>query len=127
MIGRVRAIQITETGGPDVLTLTELPDPQAGPGELLVEVAAAGVNYIDTYQRQGIYPMALPAVPGMEGAGRVRARRRGRHRFAVGDRVAWAETAGQLRRARRRAGRQGRAGAGRTCPTTPRWGLCCRA
>ncbi len=94
MIGRVRAIQITKTGGPDVLTLTELPDPQAGPGELLVEVAAAGVNYIDTYQRQGIYPMALPAGLGMEGVGRVRAVGEGAPGFAVGDRVGWAETQG---------------------------------
>ena len=68
----MRAIQITESGGPEVLIPTELPDPTPGPGELLVEVAVAGVNYIDTYQRQGIYPMQLPFVPGMEGAGRVR-------------------------------------------------------
>lgn len=44
----MRAIQITETGGPEVLRLTELPDPEPGPGQLLVEVAAAGVNYVDT-------------------------------------------------------------------------------
>jgi NADPH:quinone reductase len=89
----VRAIQISSAGGPDVLTPVELPDPQAGPGTLLVEVAAAGVNFIDTYQRQGIYPMSLPYVPGLEGAGRVRAVGDGVTEFAVGDRVAWA---GQL-------------------------------
>jgi NADPH2:quinone reductase len=90
----VRAIQISSAGGPDVLTPVELPDPQAGPGELLVEVAAAGINYIDTYQREGIYPMPLPYVPGLEGAGRVRAVGDGVTGFAVGDRVAWSENLG---------------------------------
>jgi NADPH:quinone reductase len=90
----VRAIQISETGGPDVLNPMELPDPQPGPGQLLVDVAAAGVNYIDTYQRDGTYPMELPYVPGLEGAGRVRAVGEGVTAFAVGDRVAWAETLG---------------------------------
>jgi NADPH:quinone reductase len=90
----VRAIQISSAGGPDVLTPVELPDPQAGPGTLLVEVAAAGINYIDTYQREGIYPMPLPYLPGLEGAGRVRAVGEGVTGFAVGDRVAWAENLG---------------------------------
>lgn len=90
----VRAIRIAECGGPEVLTSTELPDPAPGPGELLVEVAAAGVNFIDTYQRAGIYPMTLPFVPGMEGAGRVRALGEGATGFAVGDRVAWCERMG---------------------------------
>jgi NADPH:quinone reductase len=90
----VRAIQITESGGPEVLIPTELPDPTPGPGELLVDVAVAGVNYIDTYQRQGIYPMQLPFVPGMEGAGRVREVGAGVTGFATGDRVAWANTLG---------------------------------
>lgn len=90
----MRAIQITETGGPQVLTSTELPDPAPGPGELLVEVAAAGVNFIDTYQREGIYPMTLPYGPGMEGAGRVRAVGEGVTGVAAGDRVAWCEQLG---------------------------------
>jgi NADPH2:quinone reductase len=90
----VRAIQISSAGGPDVLTPVELPDPQVGPGTLLVEVAAAGVNYIDTYQRAGIYPMTLPYVPGLEGAGRVRAVGDGVTGFAAGDRVAWSENLG---------------------------------
>jgi NADPH:quinone reductase len=90
----VRAIQITEAGGPDVLIPAELPDPTAAAGEVLVEVTAAGVNYIDTYQREGIYPMSLPYVPGMEGTGRVRSIGSGVTEFAVGDRVAWAETMG---------------------------------
>jgi NADPH:quinone reductase len=90
----MRAIQISTAGGPDVLTPTELTDPQAGPGTLLVEVAAAGVNYIDTYQREGIYPMSLPYVPGLEGAGRVRSVGEDVTGFAVGDRVAWSECLG---------------------------------
>ncbi|MBN9102518.1 MAG: quinone oxidoreductase [Pseudonocardia sp.] len=90
----MRAIQITEAGGPDVLTPVDIPEPEAGPGELLVEVAAAGVNYIDTYQREGIYPMSLPYVPGLEGAGRVLAVGPDVTEFAVGDRVAWSETLG---------------------------------
>ncbi len=71
----MRAIQITETGGPEVLRLAELPDPQPGPGELLIEVAAAGVNYIDTYHRSGAYSRQLPFVLGTEGAGTVTRRR----------------------------------------------------
>ncbi|MCW2722926.1 quinone oxidoreductase [Pseudonocardia sp.] len=90
----MRAIQISEAGGPDVLIPAELPEPVAGPGELLVDVTAAGVNYIDTYQRQGIYPMTLPYVPGMEGVGRVRAVGDGVTTLAAGARVAWSETLG---------------------------------
>ncbi len=94
MIGRVRAIQITENGGPEVLTLTDVPDPAPGAGEVLVDVTAAGVNYIDTYQRQGIYPIPLPYVIGLEGAGRVAAVGEGVTDLAVGDRVAWSGTPG---------------------------------
>lgn len=90
----MRAIQITATGGPEVLTPAELPDPQAGPGRLLVEVAVAGVNYIDTYHRAGAYPMPMPFVPGMEAVGQVRALGDGVTGFAVGDRVAWADVLG---------------------------------
>ncbi|MDN5933529.1 MAG: quinone oxidoreductase [Pseudonocardia sp.] len=90
----MHAIRIAESGGPEVLVPTELPDPSPGAGELLIEVAAAGVNFIDTYQRQGIYPMTLPYVPGMEGSGRVTALGEGVTGFAVGDRVAWCEQLG---------------------------------
>lgn len=90
----MRAIQITETGGPDVLRLAELPDPEPGPGQLLVEVAAAGVNYLDTYHRSGTYPMALPFGPGSEGAGTVTAVGPEVSTVAVGDRVAWATNLG---------------------------------
>lgn len=90
----MRAVQITEVGGPEVLTPTELPDPVAGPGEVLVEVAAAGVNFIDTYHREGIYPMSLPYVAGLEGSGRVLAVGDGVEDAAIGDRVAWADALG---------------------------------
>ncbi|POM23203.1 Quinone oxidoreductase 1 [Actinomadura rubteroloni] len=68
----MRAIQITEFGGPDVLTLTELPDPEPGPGELLLDVSRAGVNYADTHQAENSYlaQAALPLVPGAEAVGR---------------------------------------------------------
>ncbi len=90
----MRAIQITETGGPEVLRLAELPDPEPGPGQLLVEIAAAGVNYIDTYQRSGAYPMPLPFIPGSEGAGTVTAVGPDVSDVSVGDQVAWAASPG---------------------------------
>jgi NADPH:quinone reductase len=87
----VQAIQISEVGGPEVLVPRTLPDPEPAPGELLVDVAAAGVNFIDTYQRRGIYPVDLPLVLGQEGVGRVAALGAGdTGGFAVGDRVVWA-------------------------------------
>lgn len=90
----MRAVQVSSHGGPDVLTVTELPDPEPAAGELLVETATIGVNYIDTYQREGIYRMTLPYVPGLEGTGRVRAVGEGVTEFSVGDRVAWCENLG---------------------------------
>jgi len=91
----VRAIQIHETGGQDVLQLTELPDPQPGAGQLLVKVAAAGVNYIDTYHRSGAYPMPLPFIPGSEGSGTVIAVGPDTaDSIVVGDQVAWALSPG---------------------------------
>ena len=84
----MRAIHITETGGPDVLNVTEIDRPSPGPGEILIEVAAAGVNFIDTYQRGGLYPMELPFTPGLECAGTVVEVGDGVDDFAIGDRVA---------------------------------------
>ncbi|MDT7805077.1 MAG: NADPH:quinone reductase [Actinomycetota bacterium] len=83
------AVQVTKTGGPEVLEPAEVDVSAPGAGELLVDVAAAGVNYIDTYQRQGIYKMELPFVPGLEGAGTVAEVGPDVEGFAVGDRVAW--------------------------------------
>jgi NADPH2:quinone reductase len=84
-----QAIQIEATGGPEVLQLVEREVPSPGPGQLGVEVAAAGVNFIDTYHRSGLYEMPLPLVPGQEGAGTVTEVGDGVTGFSVGDRVAW--------------------------------------
>jgi NADPH2:quinone reductase len=69
----MRAVVVEQSGGPEVLTLGERDPLRPGPGEVLVEVAAAGVNYMDIYQRQGVgaYRQQPPFVPGSEGAGRV--------------------------------------------------------
>lgn len=85
----MRAISATEAGGLDVLRLTEEPDPTPGEGQVVVDVAAAGVNFVDTYRREGRYPMPFPHVVGSEGAGTVRAVGPGVDRVAVGDRVGW--------------------------------------
>jgi len=68
----VRAVQITEFGGPEVLQLTELPDPNPGPGQTLIQVSRAGINYADTHHVENSYlaPAKLPLVPGGEVAGR---------------------------------------------------------
>jgi len=85
----MKAIRVSEAGGPEVLEYREVSDPVAGPGDLLVSVEAAGVNYIDTYQRTGLYAMSLPYTPGLEGAGVVREVGSSVSGFSVGDRVAW--------------------------------------
>lgn len=90
----MRAIRVKSHGGPDVLEATELDDPAPGPGELLVQVAAAGVNFIDTYQRSGVYSMQLPFTPGSEGAGMVLDVGADVSGFAAGDRIAWATAPG---------------------------------
>lgn len=86
----MRAIEVTEFGGPEVLRPADLPDPEAGPGDLAVDLTAVGVNYIDVYFRTGLYGRSLPFVPGIEGAGTVTAVGSGVRGFSVGDRVAWA-------------------------------------
>jgi NADPH2:quinone reductase len=65
----MKAILIHQIGGPEVLTYGEAPLPEPGPGQARVKIAAAGLNYIDTYHRTGLYPAALPFIPGMEAAG----------------------------------------------------------
>jgi NADPH2:quinone reductase len=85
----MRAVVVNEPGRPDVLVVEERPDPTPGPGQLLVETAAAGVNYVDTYQRSGRSRVELPAVPGQEGAGRVVTVGSEVEGWQVGDRVAW--------------------------------------
>jgi NADPH2:quinone reductase len=90
----MRALVAIEHGGADVLVMEERPDPEPGSGELLVEVAASGINFIDVYQREGIYDTATPLVLGMECAGRVVAVGPDVSGFAIGDAVATAGGAG---------------------------------
>jgi len=90
----MRAIQIAQTGGPEVLTLRELPTPTPGAGQALIEIEACGVNFIDVYVREGRYPSALPFVPGQEAAGVVVALGPGVATVKVGDRVAWCHAMG---------------------------------
>ncbi|HEY5879318.1 MAG TPA: quinone oxidoreductase [Nakamurella sp.] len=97
--GLIYAIQISENGGPEVLRYAEVDAPEAGAGQLAVQVAAAGVNFIDIYHRQGVYPLPLPRVLGLEGAGRVIAVGDGVSGFAVGDRVAWQDVFGSYAQA----------------------------
>ena len=85
----MRAIVVSAHGDSSVLETAERPDPVPGPDEVLVDVAASGVNFIDVYQRQGIYPMPLPFVPGSEGAGTVTAVGEDVTGIAAGDRVGW--------------------------------------
>jgi NADPH:quinone reductase len=87
----MRAIVVSELGGPEAMVLGEWPAPVAGPGEVVVEVAAAGVNFIDIYRRSGVYKQPVPYVPGSEGAGTVLAAGEGVTEFSPGDQVAWAE------------------------------------
>jgi len=84
------AIRIHAPGGPEALQVDDVPTPTPGPGQLLVETAAIGVNYIDTYHRSGQYPVQLPATLGVEAAGLVTSVGDGVTSFSVGDRVAWA-------------------------------------
>ncbi|HUJ60722.1 MAG TPA: quinone oxidoreductase [Kofleriaceae bacterium] len=89
----MRAIQIDRHGGPDVLRLVDLPVPEPGPGQVRVRHRAAGINFIDTYHRSGLYPTPLPLVLGVEGAGVVEAVGAGVTHVAPGDRVAYAARA----------------------------------
>jgi len=85
----MKAIQIKQTGGPEVMELVELPVPQPKPNEAVVKIQAVGVNFIDVYNREGRYKQALPFVLGQEGAGAVSAVGSQVHDIAVGDRVAY--------------------------------------
>jgi NADPH2:quinone reductase len=89
----MRAIRIESPGGPEVMKLVELPTPSPESGQALVRIEAAGVNFIDIYQRSGLYKLPLPFTPGQEGAGVVEAVGPGVSEVRPGDRVAWA---GQL-------------------------------
>jgi len=84
----MKAIQIRETGGPEVLQLADLPIPEPGPGQVLIRVEAVGVNFIEIYFRKGVYKASLPLTPGSEAAGTVEELGPGVTGFAAGDLVA---------------------------------------
>src|SRR5579859_2867644 len=83
----MKAVRVHNTGGADVLRYEDVASPAPRPGELLIDVEAAGLNFIEVYQREGLYPMPKPFTPGSEAAGVVRALGDGAKGFAVGDRV----------------------------------------
>ena len=85
----MKAVRITEQGASDVMKFEEIPTPSAGEGQLLIKLEASGLNYIDTYQRSGLYPVPFPYTLGLEGAGVVEAVGSGVSGFAAGDRVAY--------------------------------------
>src|SRR4051812_16248364 len=89
-----KAIVVPTAGGPEILRFEDVALPEPGPNELLVRVAAVGVNFIDTYKRSGIYPMEFPFIPGAEAAGTVIAVGLNVANFREGDRVATAEGGG---------------------------------
>src|SRR5271156_4769280 len=90
----MKAIQIKQTGGPEVMELVDLPVPQPKSNEAVVKIKAAGVNFIDVYKREGRDKAALPLVLGQEGAGVIIAVGSDVHDFAVGDPVAYSSVLG---------------------------------
>ncbi|HEY0943964.1 MAG TPA: quinone oxidoreductase [Opitutaceae bacterium] len=90
----MRAIRIHEHGGPEKLHLDDVPLPEPGPGQVRLRVEAAGLNFIDTYQRSGLYRVALPATLGLEAAGVITAVGNDAGDFEIGDRVATARALG---------------------------------
>jgi NADPH:quinone reductase len=90
----MRAIVVTQSGEPEVLELQAVPAPEPGPGELLVDVSVAGINFRDIYERKGGYGPPPPLVAGIEGTGRVAALGEGVEEFAIDDRVAWNNASG---------------------------------
>jgi NADPH2:quinone reductase len=90
----MKAIRPKQVGGPEVLSLEDLPTPAPGAKQVLVRVEASGVNYIDVYHRTGLYPLPLPLSIGLEGAGTVEKLGDGVSELRIGDRVAWAGVPG---------------------------------
>jgi NADPH2:quinone reductase len=90
----MRVVVVEQPGGPEQLRIVEMPKPEPGPGQALVKIAAAGVNFIDIYQRTGLYKVDPPITLGMEGAGVVEAVGEGVTEVAPGDRVAYAMARG---------------------------------
>ena len=90
----MKAIRVNEYGGPEVLSYEDVSVPEPGPGEARIRLAASGVNYIDTYQRSGVYQVDLPLTLGLEGAGEVEAVGEGVEEISPGDHVAFAMVPG---------------------------------
>lgn len=90
----MHAIRFDKTGGPEVLALEDVPGLAPGAGEVIVRNAACGVNFIDTYHRSGLYPVALPSGLGQEAAGVVEALGEGVSDFRVGERVTFTNIMG---------------------------------
>lgn len=90
----MKAVFVEQPGGPEKLQYASIPDPEPGPGQALVKVAASGVNFIDIYFRSGLYKAPLPVVLGNEGSGTVESLGPEVTEVAAGDRVAWAMTRG---------------------------------
>lgn len=90
----VRCVMVEQAGGPEVLALGERPDPEPGPRQLLVETRAAGVNFIEVYQREGVYAVEHPFTPGSEGMGVVTAVGPEVQDFAPGDRITTSQASG---------------------------------
>ncbi len=90
----MKAVRVNEFGGPEVLSVEDIEAPVAAEGEALIKVEAAGINFIDTYQRSGLYQIPLPSTLGLEAAGTVEAVGPGVNSFKVGDRVAYTNVAG---------------------------------
>ena len=95
-----KAIQLQTTGGPEVLQFADVPVGEPGPGQVRLRHTAIGVNFIDIYQRSGLYPIKLPAIAGQEGAGVVEAVGAGVTGLRVGDRVAYTSLVGAYSEAR---------------------------
>ena len=85
----MKAIQVQKNGGPEVLTLVDIPAPRPKPNEAVVKISAAGINFIDVYIRDGHYPSTLPFIIGQEGSGIVSEVGADVKTFKPGDRVAY--------------------------------------
>jgi NADPH2:quinone reductase len=90
----MHAIKVSQYGGPEVLDYIQLPNLQPGPGQVLIKISAAGINYVDVYHRMGRYSQPLPFTPGLEAAGIVEATGSNVSDFKPGQRVAWAQVLG---------------------------------
>src|SRR3981189_3471118 len=90
----MKAIQISQSGGPEVMSIREVPTPVPGPGEVLIRVAAIGVNFIDLYVREGRYANPVPFIPGQEASGTIAAVGEEVRSIKEGDRVAWCSILG---------------------------------